>query len=431
MSFTKGKVRDFYLLSTDVENIFINEYMPGAPGDYVKVYLYGLLYAQQKNSMSHQLLSSQLGLSPDQTEKAWAYWEEMGIVKRHFNHSAPPFNFTVEFLSIREKMYGNIVSSGQYVQSGQVSVRPEPDMSAAHVLVNDNLKTLLYDIEDLMGRTLSSDERGNIAEWMKQDGATEDLIREAYRYCCEKSQTGIRYIGKVVMAWNEKGLRKKEDILEYIGGLEERYALYRKVLNSLGLRRNPTSAEKKMIDEWVDSLGFNEERILAACDTTLSAANPNLRYVNKVLESWHNEAGQQGRDVNQKITVTQAVLNKYYEFLREEAEAKALQRKEEVYEAVPQIAALDTQLTGLGSKLSRGLLSGMTKEEINEARRLMAEAEEERAVLLTENNFTVDYTDIRYSCEKCSDTGLDENGQRCECAKDRMREAEIWQNHKR
>ena len=50
MGFTKAKVKDFYLLTTDVENIFINEYLPAASGDYVKVYLYGLLYAQTGTS---------------------------------------------------------------------------------------------------------------------------------------------------------------------------------------------------------------------------------------------------------------------------------------------------------------------------------------------------------------------------------------------
>ena len=28
MGFIKGKVKDFYLLTTDVENIFITEYLP-------------------------------------------------------------------------------------------------------------------------------------------------------------------------------------------------------------------------------------------------------------------------------------------------------------------------------------------------------------------------------------------------------------------
>lgn len=29
---------DLFLYTTDVENLFINEFLPGAPGDYVKVY---------------------------------------------------------------------------------------------------------------------------------------------------------------------------------------------------------------------------------------------------------------------------------------------------------------------------------------------------------------------------------------------------------
>lgn len=57
MSFTREKIRDFYLLATDVENIFINEYMPAAPGDFVKVYLYGLLYSQNDAPMSYDQMA--------------------------------------------------------------------------------------------------------------------------------------------------------------------------------------------------------------------------------------------------------------------------------------------------------------------------------------------------------------------------------------
>lgn len=63
MSFTREKIRDFYLLATDVENIFINEYMPAAPGDFVKVYLYGLLYSQNDAPMSYDQMARQLSMS--------------------------------------------------------------------------------------------------------------------------------------------------------------------------------------------------------------------------------------------------------------------------------------------------------------------------------------------------------------------------------
>ena len=226
-------------------------------------------------------------------------------------------------------------------------------------------------------------------------------------------------------------IQTDREIKEYIKNLDERQSIYKRVLSCLGLNRNATEAEKRMIGHWIDDLKFNTERILEACDKTISMASPSLRYVNKVLENWAEEAGEQGRDVNRKTTVTQAVLNKYYDYLREEAQAAADKRKAEVYEAVPRISELDEELKALGSKLSRGVLTGMSRQHMDETRRLMKLLEEERAVLLTENNFTVDYTDIKYSCDKCSDTGIDEKGNRCACAKERIGEAELWQKEKR
>jgi len=314
MNFNKGKVRDIYLLTTDVENMFINEYMPGAPGDYVKVYLYGLLYAQHEAEMSHETLARQLKLSAETVEAAWDYWAQMGVVKKTPASDGGLLNFDIEFISIREKMYGNVPKD-----------EPEAavDMSRADVLVDKSMKELYGDIEEALGRLLSGDENREISSWVKNEGMSSDLVREAFRYCCGRGQSSMRYIAKVAFSWRDKGLLQKEQILEYIENLDERYDLYKAVLSSLGLKRNVTKAEKEMIDSWVDDMGFNKERIMAACDTTISAANPNLRYVNKVLENWRAEACGQGRDVNQKVTVTQAVLNKYYEFLREEAEAAA------------------------------------------------------------------------------------------------------------
>ena len=82
MSFTREKIRDFYLLATDVENIFINEYMPAAPGDFVKVYLYGLLYSQNDAPMSYDQMAGQLSMSRKRIDEAWDYWASMGVVEK-------------------------------------------------------------------------------------------------------------------------------------------------------------------------------------------------------------------------------------------------------------------------------------------------------------------------------------------------------------
>ena len=57
-------------MTTDIENIFINEYMPAAPGEYVKVFLYGLLYSQNSGQMTHKKMASQLGMTEAQVEEA-------------------------------------------------------------------------------------------------------------------------------------------------------------------------------------------------------------------------------------------------------------------------------------------------------------------------------------------------------------------------
>ena len=414
MNFNRGKIKDFYLLTTDVENMFINEYLPGAPGEYVKVYLYGLLYAQLGTEMTHSAMAAQLGLSEKTLADAWNYWEQMGVVKK-MPTGTRLLDFDIEYINLRERMYGNF--SVAEISGGENS-------SPLH---NSEIKTLFDDIERIMGRTISSQENAEIASWINQQGATTELVRIAFEYCCERGKANVKYVGKVVLQWNSQGLKRENEIREYIKNLDERQSIYKRVLNSLGLNRNATEAERKMISHWIDDLKFNTERILAACDKTISMASPSLRYVNKVLENWAEEASEQGRDVNQKITVTQTVLNKYYDYLREEAQAAAEKRKQEVYEAVPRIAELDEELMALGSKLSKGVLTGMTRQHMDETRKLIKLLEEERAVLLTENNFTVDYTDIKYSCDKCSDTGIDENGNRCQCTKERIGEAELWQ----
>ena len=131
--------------------------------------------------------------------------------------------------------------------------------------------------------------------------------------------------------------------------------------------------------------------------------------------------------MNTKITVTQADLNRYYEYLRNKAREEAEERKKEVYSRIPRIKEIDGEMMDLGRNLSKVILGGKP-EKVEEIKKLLALLEEERAVLLTENNYRRDYTDIKFACEKCSDTGITEDGVRCSCVEERIGEAEIWQN---
>jgi len=418
MNFIQGRVKEFYLLTSEIENIFISEYMPGAPAEYVKVYLYACMYAQQREEMTHQSLARQLRISEEEVDRAWTYWEQLRAVKKHPHGSGGLLSYDIEFVNLREQMYGRprAVKEDKKVYSED----------AEKLLVNREAKNMISDVERLTGKVLSSREAQEIQNWVTDLGVSPELITFAFSHYAPKGKGRINYISQVITQWCEQGFRTPEEAQNYLNEMEKKYGQQKRVLQALGMNRNATEAESELMDRWFDEMGFSLERVLEACARTVSISNPNLRYVNKILENWAQEAKRDGRDVNKKVTVTQTVLNKYYEFLRRNAEKEAQMRKEQVYSRIPRVEEIDRILGEQGSSISRLLLSG-DRSGADSARRRMKQLEEERAVLLTEHNFTIDYTDLKYSCEICRDTGMTEEGRRCSCAAKRTEEAELWQ----
>ena len=63
MSFRKKETSNYLLYDTEVENLFISEYAKAAPGDYVKVYLLGLMYANLAKPLDNSDIAKAFGLS--------------------------------------------------------------------------------------------------------------------------------------------------------------------------------------------------------------------------------------------------------------------------------------------------------------------------------------------------------------------------------
>lgn len=83
--------------ATPVQNQFILEYMPSAPGDYVKVYLYGLMRCcHPSEEMTLAQMSHDLNLSEEDIRAAYRHWERPG--------PGPPGERRTTRLSVRERI---------------------------------------------------------------------------------------------------------------------------------------------------------------------------------------------------------------------------------------------------------------------------------------------------------------------------------------
>jgi DnaD/phage-associated family protein len=436
--FVKRKNRDIYLFSTEVENLFINELMPDAPGEYVKVYLIGLMCAENGIAENREKTANILGIEPQDIDDAWHYWESQGAVTLEENGDS----YDVVFLSQREAVYGS--ASGKKADSGE-----------ENRLADMELKALFTTYEQAKGAPVSGHETGKIADAVNVYGITPDVFSYAIKYCAEMDKTNIDYIFKVALNWKEEGCRDIAQVRELLDRNSKRNTFYRLVFREIGFDRRVTPADREMMDRWFDDMGFSIGDVLEACRTTAGMREPSLRYVNRVLENKYLEAGgiktqtsgsvQRGSGYAQngagerkqdkggessRMNVSRKVLEEYYAWLRAKAEKEQRDHMSEVIEKVP----LMGNLLELEKKIEENMISFDFSDKAKERRKLLRskkkEIEEEKKKLLEQNGFPADYLDVKYRCELCRDTGILENGGYCRCTRERAEEAYRWNREK-
>ena len=423
MNYIKVKVKDLNMSDFIVENIFINEYMPEADGDFVKVYLLARLYAESDRDISDEKMAAQLGITKERILEAWNYWEEWGLIKKHYIGGEGRLDFGVEFINLKEMLYGGDEEESTE-NTREVSVKGESAFGSEAV------SELMGKIEKRLGRTLSKTELQHVIEWIEDFKATPEVILKAVDYCIKRDKLSFKYMKTVIEGWTAQGLVNADLIDEYLETYDQKFVRYKRVMQALGLSRNATEEERRIMDVWFDDQGFNMDKVLEACGKTAGISNPNIKYVNKVLDNWKKEAEDGKRDVNDKQPVSNSVLREYYNYLREKADREAEERRAKVYREVPKIKEIDEQMKVTGTQLAKAYLGGDEQEgtRLNE---LLEQLNIDRAFFLAESNYDPDYTDPRYGCTECNDTGVAEMGGPCPLCREKRRiEAEAWERER-
>jgi DNA replication protein DnaC len=66
------------------------------------------------------------------------------------------------------------------------------------------------------------------------------------------------------------------------------------------------------------------------------------------------------------------------------------------------------------------LSGGDVKSRIGEMKERVDRLNQEKASLMTEHNYKIDYMDIMYDCPLCKDTGIQDTGDRCVCFAEKL-----------
>lgn len=287
---------------TCVSNVFIDEYMPSASGNHVKVYLYLLRCIQSgQANISISAISDRLDYTEGDVTRSLKHWEKEQLLTLKTDRNG---NLTELCLRTPKSTQSPPIfqpaqdNSGQTLPTLELSASSTPgkndyehkNYSFAEIeelKKETNYDAMLKVLEGYLGHPLTSKDIQTATFIYKELKFSTELIYHLYEYCVSRGKRRPEYIEKVAISWAQANVQTPEDAEQASFNYNEDYMT---VCQAFGLHRMFGSVEKDFVDHWVKDLGFEKEILAEACKRTLlNIQKPDFKYANKILERWHKE----------------------------------------------------------------------------------------------------------------------------------------------
>ena len=305
---------------TPVENQFILEYLPNARGDYVKVYLYGLMccYHPEKE-MNLDTMCHELDMSEDDVQAAFSYWERRKLVRR---------------ISDKPPVW-------QYVNIKQINLDsdPEPDRDYAE------FSNAVYDAFDKV-RRLHGNEISSCFEWREELKLPTEVIVMLLNHMVQIKGKNFRIsdAGKVAVRMAEENIRTVDAAEDYFLRDGQAYKGIREILRKLGKNYAPSEAQVKLYLKWTQEWHFTHEAILAALELT-AKGDPSLGYLDGILSSMRQEGSDDAGFTKENVRKSSARAEGLREILRELGKGEISQRNLQMYDSMVSLYPQEVILT--------------------------------------------------------------------------------------
>ncbi len=321
--------------ATSVSNLFIDEYMADANGEFVKIYLYLLrLLNRIDTTFSISSIADKFNHTEKDVQRALNYWERMhllrmeydesenltGICMLNFTKDIQPQGFTITVPSeTPQGLSGGIPPKAcppngpakmltdartEYSSDPDVFLEKDPvvkrkEYSAddiSNFRQEDCVAELIFITERYLGRTLNPTDINTILYLYDGIKFSADLIEYLIEYCVSKGHTSIRYIEKTGLAWAKDNIHTVEEAKRSAGIHNQTAAIVQKAFGIKGRSLVPT--ETDFIRKWKNTWGFSNELIQNACGRTIAATHqPSFEYTDRILSDWYRHKVKNQDDI--------------------------------------------------------------------------------------------------------------------------------------
>lgn len=322
---------------TTVSDIFIDQYMPKANGEFVKVYLYLL---RATGSGAGIATISEIADHFSNTEadiiRALNYWASEGILQLQSGADGQIMGINLCSLSVsgmqaaqsniqsavadnaaQNNLQNSVVNNAaQNISTANIQMQDSvveklksqtPDKAASsqkeytldeikEFRKNPDISELFFIIETYLKHTLSSTDTNMVLYWLDELHFSTDLVEYLVEYCITKGHSSLRYMNKVALGWADAGIKTVDQAKDDAAAHSQ---IYYSVMKALGITgRNLVDSEVSLINKWVGEYGFDIELVKAACNKTISAIQkPSFEYTDSILANWRKKDVHTLKDV--------------------------------------------------------------------------------------------------------------------------------------
>lgn len=335
---------------TTVSDIFIDQYMPKANGEFVKVYLYLL---RATGSGAGIATISEIADHFSNTEadiiRALNYWASEGILQVQTGADGQIIGINLCSLSVsgmqaaqsniqsavadnaaQNNLQNSVVNNAaQNNLQNSVVNNAAQNISTANIRMQDSvveklksqttdkvassqkeytldeikefrknpdISELFFIIETYLKHTLSSTDTNMVLYWLDELHFSTDLVEYLVEYCITKGHSSLRYMNKVALGWADAGIKTVDQAKDDAAAHSQ---IYYSVMKALGITgRNLVDSEVSLINKWVGEYGFDIELVKAACSKTISAIQkPSFEYTDSILANWKKKDVHTLKDV--------------------------------------------------------------------------------------------------------------------------------------
>ena len=288
--------------ATSVSNIFIDEYMSDANGEFVKIYLYLLrLLNASDSAFSISSIADKFEHTEKDVKRALSYWERMHLLRLEYDSQKNLTgvclldSFSRDFSAEPDDADAAVAEPAEMSAEMPAAVPAhdkipkEKNYSADDIKnfrQNEQIAELFFITERYLGRTLTPTDVNTLLYLYDGLGFSTDLIEYLIEYCVSKGHTSIRYIQATALKWAENNVSTVADAKR---DAKLHSKAYYAVMKAFGISgRNLVSSETDFIEKWKNDYGFPLEIITEACQRTIQSVHqPSFPYADSILSSWH------------------------------------------------------------------------------------------------------------------------------------------------